>query len=431
MSTLIEFPLPMNPNEMPVKLYNVGLSYKKADVKVRGSFSITNEDQKLLLIEAKKRGIDGIFVLSTCNRTEITGFAKHPFELISLLVKYSKGNVDEFIKVSKVYKNKAAVSHLFNIGTGLDSQILGDYEIVGQLKKSFTQAKKLGATNAYLERLMNLVLQASKEIKNSTRLSSGTTSLAYAAVKYIIDTVPDYNSISILNYGLGDIGKNTCKNILEYTANKNVTLINRTYEKALEFKKNHHELTIEPWVNLTQQIDNSDVLIVSTSASSPIIDKCHLRKGKKLLILDLSMPENVDFSVMDIEGITLVNVDELSKITDNTIEARQKEIPEAKKIIDKYKTEFNEWISHRKFVPAVNALKESLQVIQNDEINFQTKKLKDFNVEHAEVVTSRIIQKITTQFVKHLKEEDTATELSIDVVSKIFNLKELSFNEDN
>ena len=149
------------------------------------------------------------------------------------------------------------------------------------------------------------------------------------------------------------------------------------------------------------------------------------------MIIDLSIPENVDLSAKKIQGITLVNVDDLSKITDKTIELRQKEIPKAKKIIAFYKSEFNDWIAHRKFVPAVNALKESLQLIQHDEINFQLKKVKDLNVEHAEMITSRMIQKITTQFVKHLKEEETTVDQSINVVSKIFDLKEFHHNESN
>ncbi len=416
---------------MPTKLYNVGLNYKKADVKVRGTFSITKKNQILLLEDAKKNGIKGIFVVSTCNRTEITGFAKHPFELISYIIKYSNGSLEEFIKVSNVYKNKAAVNHLFNIGTGLDSQILGDYEIVGQLKESFKQAKKIGTTNAYLERLMNIIIQASKDVKNNTKLSSGTTSVAYAAVQYIIDHIPDYNTKKILNFGLGDIGKNTCKNILEYTSNKNVTLINRTFEKASEFKETHPTVSIHEYSSLKEQINETDILIVSTGSNLPTINHTHINKNRPLLILDLSMPENVDPSVKDIEGITLVNVDELSKITDKTIETRQKEIPKAKKIIDTYKEEFNDWIETRKYVPAVNALKESLQTIQHDVINHQSKKLEDFNPEHVEIVTSRVIQKITTQFIKHLKQDDTAADVSIDVISKIFNLKELSCIEND
>jgi len=160
---------------------------------------------------------------------------------------------------------------------------------------------------------------------------------------------------------------------------------------------------------------------VATGASVPTVTKEHLKAGQELLILDLSMPENVDVAVKEIKGITLINVDELSKKTDKTIETRKSEIPKAEAIIGKYKAEFNDWISHRKFVPAVNALKESLQLIQQDEIAFHSKKIKDFNIEQAEFVTNRMIQKITTQFVKHLKDDDTAVDQSINVICKIFN----------
>lgn len=411
----------MNNENIPTKFYNVGLSYKKADAAMRGAFSISKDNQTLLLKEAKESGIDGIFVLSTCNRTEITGFAKHPFELISLLVKYSNGNVEDFINISNVYSNKDAVKHLFKIATGLESQILGDYEIVGQLKESYRQAKKYGTTNAYIERLMNLVLQASKEVKNNTKLSSGTTSVSYAAIQYIIEKIPNHKDQKILIYGLGDMGRNTCKNILKYTSSEHVTLINRTYEKALDFVKEHPKVKAIPFEELATQIQSADILIVSTGASLPTVQKEHLNPNQEILILDLSMPENVDVAVKNMAGVTLVNVDELSKITEKTIETRKSEIPATEKIIKKYKSEFNDWISHRKFVPAVNALKESLQLIQHDEIDFHAKKIKNFNIEHAEFITNRMIQKITTQFVKHLKADETSVDQSINVISKIFN----------
>lgn len=411
----------MSQEILPTKFYNVGLSYKKADVQVRGAFSVTKENQRLLLIEAKKRGIDGIFILSTCNRTEITGFAKHPFELISLLIKYSKGSVEEFINVSNVYKNNDAINHLFNIATGLDSQILGDYEIVGQLRQAFKLAKKLGTTNAYLERVMNLVLQASKDVKNNTKLSSGTTSVSYAAIQYIMGAAANFNDKKILIYGLGEIGKNTCKNVLEYSSNKNITLINRTHEKALCFEEIYNDVRVVEHSKLTEEIHNTDILIVSTGSSNFTVTESNLKEGKELLIVDLSMPENVDVAVKEMAGVQLVNVDELSKITDKTIETRKAQIPLAEKIIAKYRDEFNDWIGHRKYVPAVNALKVSLQAIQQDEINFYSKKNKDFNVEDAEFVTNRMIQKITTQFVKHLKDQETSVDLSISVISKIFN----------
>jgi len=420
----------MNSEQTPTKFYNVGLSYKKADVKMRGAFSISKENQLLLLQEAKSKGIKGIIVMSTCNRTEITGFAKHPFELISLMVKYSNGNVEDFITVSSVTKNNEAVRHLFNIGTGLESQILGDYEIVGQLKQAYQQAKEQGTTNAYIERLMNSVLQASKAVKNQTNLSSGTTSVAYAAIQYLLNHFDTVNNKKIVVFGLGEIGKNTCKNLLEYTSNRNIHLINRTKAKAEEFVKNNEGIFIGDASSLDVVMEDADVLIVATGASTPTINKSHLKSGKSIVIIDLAMPENVDRNVLDVDGVTLVNVDELSEITKRTLEARKNEIPAVEKILEKYKAEFDEWINHRKFVPAISALKESLKVIQQEEIDFQRKKLKDLNIIHAEAVTNRMIQKITTQFVKHLKQDDTTVNQSIDVISKVFNMKELCLNED-
>ena len=401
-------------------LYNIGVSYKKADAHTRGRYSLSKENQIELLKEAKEIGFEGIFILSTCNRTEITGFAEHPYQLIQLLCKYSDGNVEEFARISNVYKGNEAINQLFRIGTGLESQILGDYEIVGQLKLAFKLAKKYQTINAHLERLVNLVLQASKKVKNTSQLSSGTTSVSYAAVQYIIQNIPSYNSKNILVFGLGKMGKHTCMNLAEYTKNKTVCLINRTEEKAISFVKEHTSIRNSSIENLTEEIANSDILIVSTGSDTPTVTKEHLSIDKEILILDLSMPENVDTSVSEYENVSLVNVDELSKITLETLSTRQKEVPIAEEIIEVYKEEFNDWLNNRKLVPAINALKESLEAIQKDEINFQKKKIKNFDETQAEILTNRFIQKITTQFVKHLKEEETSVNDSIQIMSKVF-----------
>ena len=401
-------------------LYNIGVSYRKADAHTRGRYSLSKQNQIDLLKEAKSIGFDGVFILSTCNRTEITGFAEHPFQLIQLLCKYSGGNVEEFAQISYVYKSNEAVNQLFRIGTGLESQILGDYEIVGQLKLAFKLAKKYDTINAHLERLLNLVLQASKIVKNTTQLSSGTTSVSYAAVQFIIQNVPNYDQKNILVFGLGKMGKHTCKNLAQYTKNKSVCLINRTEEKAISFVKTHSSIRNSSISNLTQEIAKSDILIVSTGSDTPTITKQHISPEKEILILDLSMPENVETSVNQFENVTLVNVDELSKITLETLSTRQNEVPKAEKIIEVYKEEFNDWLNNRKLVPAINALKESLESIKKDEINFHKKKIKNFDENQAEILTNRFIQKITTQFVKHLKEEETSVNDSIQIMSKVF-----------
>ncbi|MDY0779796.1 glutamyl-tRNA reductase [Tenacibaculum sp. IB213877] len=412
--------------------YCIGVSYVKADAHTRGKFSISKENQKLLLKEAKTTGFDGVFVLSTCNRTEIMGFAEHPFQLISMICKFSGGSVEEFAKISYVKKNQEAIQHLFRTGTGLDSQILGDYEIVGQLRQSFKMAKKLGTTNAYLERLLNSVMQASKRVKNETKLSSGTTSVSYAAVQYIINNLDDYNQKNILVFGLGKMGKHTCKNLAEYTHNKQVSLINRTEEKVEEFVKDHPSIKKANYEDLTSEIAKADVLIVSTGADFPTVRKEHISTNKNLLILDLSMPENVAEEVQEMSNIMLVNVDELSKVTDETLALRQQEVPFAEAIIETHKEEFNEWLNHRRFTPAIMALKQSLEIIQQDEINFHKKKINNFDEAQAQAITSRFIQKITTQFVKHLKEEETSVNQSIQVMAKVFGANLETINaEDN
>ena len=282
-----------------------------------------------------------------------------------------------------------------------------------------------------MERLLNNVMQASKRVKNETKLSSGTTSVSYAAVQYLIDNLDDYNSKNILVYGLGKMGKHTCKNLAEYTQNKQVTLINRTEQKVDEFIKEHPSIKKAKIENLTNEIDNADVLIVSTGAAEATVTLENIPLDRNLLILDLSVPANVDPSIKNLENVKLVNVDELSKVTDETLAKRKEEIPYAKQIIEEHKQEFNEWLNHRRFTPAINALKQSLEAIKRDEINFHKKKINNFDVDQAEAITSRFIQKITTQFVKHLKTEETSVNQSIQVMAKVFGTNLETIDAEN
>ena len=162
--------------------YAIGLSYKKADAEMRGKFSLDENAKTNLLHQAKRDKIESLVVTSTCNRTEIYGFAQHPFQLIKLLCENSQGTVEDFQKVAFVYKNHEAISHMFRVGTGLDSQILGDFEIISQLKNAFVQSKNHQLANAFLERLVNAVIQASKKIKTETEISSGATGISWSCI---------------------------------------------------------------------------------------------------------------------------------------------------------------------------------------------------------------------------------------------------------
>ena len=405
--------------------YAVGLSYKKADAEMRGKFSLDEQSKTNLLHQAKAEGIDSLIVTSTCNRTEIYGFAQHPFQLIKLLCENSQGTVEDFQKVAFVYKNSEAINHMFRVGTGLDSQILGDFEIISQLKNAFVKSKELELANAFLERLVNAVIQASKKIKNETEISSGATSVSFASVQYIFKNIEDIASKNILLFGTGKIGRNTCENLVKHTKHEQITLINRTKEKAEKLAKKL-DVIVKDYTDLQIELQKADVVVVATGAQNPTVDKAILNLKKPLLILDLSIPKNVNENVKDIEGVTLVHMDELSQITDETLENRKKHIPAAEAIIEEIKDEFMAWTKQRKFAPTIHALKAKLNTIKEGELNFQRKKLANFDEEQAELITARIIQKITNHFANHLKDDETMVDESIEWIEKIFQLETVS-----
>lgn len=405
--------------------YIIGLSYKKADAEVRGNFSLDEISKKSLLQQGKNSGIESLIITSTCNRTEIYGFAQHPFQLIKLLCDNSRGTIEQFQSVAYIYKNKDAISHMFRVGSGLDSQILGDFEIISQLKRSAKISKQHGLLNAFMERLVNAVIQASKRIKTETKISSGATSVSYASVQYILNNVHDVCNKNILLFGTGKIGRNTCENLIKHSKNELVTLINRTRGKA-EKIAGKFNLVVKDYANLQEEINESDILIVATGAQNPTIDKHIIQTKKKLLILDLSVPKNVDKNVTDLSNVTLVHLDHLSQITDVNLEKRKTHIPLAESIIEEVKTEFSDWLETRKFAPTINALKHKLIDFAAAELEIQRKKNINFNEEQAELISNNIIQKITTHFANHLKDDAISTDESLELIKKVFQLESLT-----
>ena len=401
--------------------YVIGLSYKKADAKIRGEFSLDQNAKTNLMLQAKASGIESLVATSTCNRTEIYGFARHPFELIKLLCDNTQGTVEDFQNVAYVYKNSDAIQHMFKVGAGLDSQILGDFEIISQLKLSAKISKKHQLLNAYLERLINAVIQASKRIKTETELSSGATSVSFASVHYIKKTVEEISTKNILLFGTGKIGRNTCENLIKHTKNEHITLINRTRDRA-DKVAGRFKLLVKDYSQLQEEIGNTDILIVATGAQNPTIDKHLIQNKKPLLILDLSIPKNVNENVNELPMVTLVHLDHLSQMTDETLEKRKQYIPVAEGIISDIKTEFEAWVDNRKFAPTIKALKEKLQVFATAEVDTQRKKINEFNEAQAELISANLVQKITNHFAHHLKDETISKNESLELIKKVFQL---------
>jgi len=402
--------------------YALGLSYKKADAEIRGKFSLDTQAKSTLLIQAEAEGIEALLVTSTCNRTEIYGFAQHPYQLIKLLCENSKGTVEEFQEVAYIYKNQDAVSHMFRVGTGLDSQILGDFEIISQIKIAFNESKSNGLINSFLERLVNSVIQASKRIKTETEISSGATSVSFASVQYIIKNVEKVSDKNILLFGTGKIGRNTCENLVKHTKHDHITLINRTKDKAEKLAQKL-DVIVKDYADLQLELQKADVVVVATGAQNPTIDKAILNLKKPLLILDLSIPKNVNENVKEVDGVTLIHLDHLSQITDETLENRKMHIPAAEVIIEVIKDEFMVWTKNRKFAPTIQALKEKLNAIKESELSIHRKKLSNFDEEQAELISNKIIQKITNHFVNHLKDGESMDE-GIEWIEKVFQLEQ-------
>jgi glutamyl-tRNA reductase len=344
-----------------------GINYRKSDVSIRGRFSILPEHSLLVLQQAIEKKFPGCMVLSTCNRTEIYGMCDHPHELIEMLCIHTHGNMKEFIEHGYQYQGLPAVEHLFKVAAGLDSQIIGDYEILSQIKLAARQAKENNCINSFMERVINYALQSSKEIKTTTRLSSGTVSVSYAAIEIIKERIANPDNKKILLVGTGKFGNHIGKNLKSYLEGSSLFFTNRTDEKAFTLAKECNGKFV-PYNDLANQVDNADIIIVSSAAETYTIHPSFFITNKPRLILDLSIPQNVDPAVENITGITLLNVDEISATLDKTISLRQAEIPKASYIINATIEKFMEWYHKQSNNPLLRKVKN--QLYELSEIHF-------------------------------------------------------------
>jgi glutamyl-tRNA reductase len=345
-----------------LNFFIVGINYRKTDAAVRGLFAINNEQYASILKRASILNLEEIFVVSTCNRTEIYGVVESAETLIDLLCGETEGTKEIMLERSYAKQGMHAVEHLFNVAAGLDSQILGDYEIVGQMKMAVKVAKEHHMIGAFTERLFNTVLQSSKAIKTNTELSSGTVSVSFAAIQFLKEHVANVQNKKIVLLGTGKIGRNTCKNLVDYLETKDITLINRSEDKAKELAESLN-LKYAAVNNLHDEIKQADIVIVATNAPQAIITPQHIATNKNQVLVDLSIPNNILPSCKELNNILLVNVDDLSKINDITLQKRVAEVPKAKKIIQEHIDEFLDWNCLRKNVPVLKAVKQKLMAI--------------------------------------------------------------------
>jgi len=402
----------------------VGVNHWEASIDIREKFSLSETQKEQLIDGALREGIDSLIVISTCNRTEIFGQNTTPDELIRLLVTYSDASLDEFHVHGFEKTGKQAAEHLFQVTVGLNSQILGDLQVVNQVKEGYELASAKNAVSGELHRLMQHVFRAHKRSRNETSLGEGAATTAYAAVKFAMKTFDSLRDKNILLVGTGKIGKVTCKNLVSLGAKK-VTLINRTRDRA-EFIAEKYNLEVADYEELPEQIDESDLVIVATGASDPVITLDQMQASKEKprfkVMLDLSVPRNIDPEIGKLDFVDLANMDFLSDVTDEAYQKREENIPLVKKIIEDELTDYRNWLNEQKVVPTIKALTGKFESIREEEYEFFKNKLADSDLDKVENLTRRIVNKIAAYSIEHLRDHHESDEVT-RIVHDMFKLE--------
>ena len=374
-----------------------GVNYHKADTTVRGMFAVNKAGYARIVEAAKAQNLRSVFVVSTCNRTEIYGFAENVMQLVHLLVGQTAGGAEEFLKYAYLKNGENALDHLMNVSSGLDSQILGDYEILGQLKQAIDVAAEHDMLGPVMNRTVSYALQASKKIKSGTELSTGTVSVSFAAIE-LLRKHPGIKDKRILVVGAGKFGGNVCRNLVEYLPGIDVTVVNRTDEHA-QLLANTSGIKFIPFQMLQAEADNADVIIVCTNASSPTILPQYFQQEKPRLILDLSVPVNVDPLVREIPQVEVIDVDEISvSILDKTFARRKAEVPKAQEILLHYKTEYCNWLLEYRYALHIKSWKDKLQELSEWQPQFC-----EMAGEKPALIDKTRVQKAVTRLAVNLK----------------------------
>jgi glutamyl-tRNA reductase len=392
----------------------VGIDHRSASVDIREKFSLSEAQASHIIHDYKQLGGDGIMVVSTCNRTEIYAFGNCPRDIISLFCKHTENDQALYYRYQNIKQNRDAIEHLFKVGSGMESKILGDFEIIGQIKKSFQFARELAAHNAFLERLVNSAIQTSKKVKNETQLSTGAASVAFVAVQKIKNYIKDnalHENSKVVLVGTGKIGRTACENLVNQTGLKDITLINRTDEKA-ERLAERFGVKHRDYSHLDDTLNEADIIIVATGALSPTVLSSHFTTAKPRLILDLSVPRNVEAALYENAHFEVVDVDALSQIAQEGMERRKAEIPAAVEIINQMIDDFYLWLESRRVAPTLNAVRQKMEAWKSKEVQAILKKYPELNAEHADILADQLLNRITGQFAKGLK---TGTNMSEDL----------------
>ncbi len=411
----------------------IGISYKTAAIGIREKFSFSVEEiQQFTRLIRIDGDLHGVVVLSTCNRTEIFFRIKKcckekGFESIFRNLEYFKGCNDEYRKFFYTKHSDEAIEHLFKVVAGIDSLVIGEDQVVKQVKEAFKLSLQNDSAGSVLIRMFNKAFHAGKRIRTETAINKGFASVISAAVALCEKELQNIADLKILLIGTGQTGELALQNFSERGC-KSVFITNRTYSKAKAAAEKYKGIAFEI-ENLENYLPDCDIVIVATSSKFHLItlemvQKSDARRNKGQMYIDLSVPRNISGDVGMIEDITLFTVDDLKTIVNESSEKRKEAISDAMDIIHSVKQEFTDWLNSMNLAPIIQKIKNNFHEINRNELEGF---LKINSVEDSEIVLDygkHISDKYARLFIRNLKSvtENGRKKEFVDLVNELFEL---------
>ncbi|HGY55920.1 MAG TPA: glutamyl-tRNA reductase [Caldithrix abyssi] len=421
-------------SEIKIPIASIGISHKTAGVEIRDRVALNAEEQKFTAGEIMRLfNVDGCLIISTCNRTEVYVSGEKSEdrmpEICIWLNEYKKCSYFTDAKITYRLNGSKAVRHFFEVVSGLDSQIIGEPQITGQVKDSYNLAHDSSMTDTILNKLFNFGLQAEKKVRSETFLSDGAVSVSFAGVELARKIFNNLNDKTVLLIGAGETAELAAIHFLEKGV-KELYIANRTYENAkkLASKLGGRAFGLQ---ELPAALTEADIVISATSSNNHVVTRDIMlpvfkeRYDKPMFLIDLAIPRDIDPAVDKIEGVYLYNLDNLQEIVQMNLDKRKQEIPKASKIIDEYVHDFQKWISSHSVSFIIKRLKAHFDRLRIKELDRLRKRLPVNGFEEIDYLTQSIMNKLMHQHIKALKKIVNNPELYQQQVEFILDLYEL------
>ncbi len=416
----------------------VGLNYKTAPVEIRErlTFDSSKIGEAMSQLQKKKSILENI-IISTCNRTEIYAVVDQVhtgrYYIKEFLSEWFEIEQSEFSPYIFVYEQDGAMNHLFQVACGLNSMVVGETQILGQVRASFLEAQSIQSSGTVFNQLFKQAITLAKKAHTETDIGANAVSVSYAAVelaKKIFGTLENKN---VLILGAGKMGELAIQNLYSNGA-KNVTVINRTFEKAQSLAE-RFEGQAKSLNELQCALIDADILISSTGASSFVITKSmmntveKIRKGKPLFMVDIAVPRDLDPALAELDSVFLYDIDDLEGIVEANLQERQKEAAKIMLMIEAEIVEFNEWLHLLGIVPVISSLREKALAIQGETMKSIERKLPHLSERDKKVLnkhTKSIINQMLKDPILHAKELASSDdrEKAMELFVKIVNLEQ-------